>query len=558
MIVPISDIESIQWICPACGSDLHRAVDDALVCAGERAFYRKIDGVWEMLSSERASYFRRFVTEYDEVRRRERRGSPDGEYYRRLPYEDTTGRHARDWQIRAASFECLLENVLSPLEGRAAPVRQVPASPDAQAPSSRPLRILDVGAGNGWMSNRLAQRGHEVWAVDLRRSPTDGLGARVHYESKFTCVRAEFDRLPFGRATFDLIIFNASLHYAESYEQTLKEALRVLRPGGRVVVADTALYDDAGSGERMVQTRKEAFRRVYGFASDALRSEEYLTPSRLRLMSARLGITWSVFEPEFGLRWAVRRIVARLRNRREPARFVVLSGRTDLSANEAVARMAPLRRRVAVGRLGLRLHFITRQRRRLRRDVVERFHGLKLRIPSGIFHPIIFRTGAFLAELILDDLIPTRRHVLDLGAGSGICAVAAAARGARVTAVDINPHAVSATRENADLNGVRIRTLQTDLFDGVGRFDVVLFNPPYFAGKPASSFDLAWRSDDLVERFSRELSAHLTADGYALVVLSSDGRGDEYLRRFEVDGHRLTLVAERRYLSETLSVFRIR
>ena len=408
------------------------------------------------------------------------------------------------------------------------------------------------------MSNRLAHRGHDVWAVDLRRSPTDGLGARVHYDCEFTCVRAEFDRLPFGRATFDLIIFNASLHYAESYEQTLKEALRVIRPGGRVAVLDTALYDVAESGERMVQARMEEFRRVYGLASDALRSEEYLTPSRLRLLSGRLGITWCAFEPEFGLRWAARRLIARIRNMREPARFAVLSGRTNLSANEAIARMAPSRRWVAVGRLGLRLRFIARQRRRRRRDVTERFHGLQLWIPSGVWHPLVFRTGAFLAEHILDGLIPPHRCVLDLGAGSGICAVAAAARGARVTAVDINPRAVNATRENAALNGVKIRVLRSDLFDDVGRFDVILFNPPYFAGEPESSFDLAWRSDDVVERFSRELSGHLTRDGYALVVLSSDGRGDEYLRRFEADGHRLTLVAERRYLSETLSVFRIR
>lgn len=514
-----------------------------MICSADGTSYRRRNGIWNLIPASRTRRFHRFVSEYGTVRKLEGRGSHHAEYFRRLPYADTTGRYARDWRIRARSYSCLVSRVVEPLERRC---------------PGRRLEILDLGAGNGWMSNRLARRGHRVWALDLRVDALDGLGAHVHYDAAFSCIQAEFDRLPFAPESFDLVIFNASLHYSERYEETLKESIRVLREGGRIGVVDTPIYRSAASGARMVAQRKRRFKRAYGCASDAMGSEEYITPLRMRQISAETGITWSIHRPEYGHRWRLRRMAVRIRSRREPARFAVLEGRKHLCAEEAIASIAPRRILQFVGRAGLRLRYVTVQRHRLKREVCEDFRGVRLRIPPGVFHPLIFRTGAFLADLILDDLLAPGSSVLDLGTGSGICAIASAFRSADVTAVDINPKAVAAARQNAERMGVNVSVMESDLFEAVGRFDVVLFNPPYFSGSPQSSFDLAWRSDDVVERFSRALPEHLTEKGYALVVLSSDGRCADHLRRFEMDGHRLTRVAARRYLNETLAVFRLR
>ena len=75
-----------------------------------------------------------------------------------------------------------MERCLSPAEERLA----------------RPLRLLDLGAGNGWLSYHLARRGHEAAAVDLTVNDFDGLGAHVHFDAPFTPVQAEFDHLPFA------------------------------------------------------------------------------------------------------------------------------------------------------------------------------------------------------------------------------------------------------------------------------------------------------------------------------------------------------------------------
>jgi predicted nicotinamide N-methyase len=61
----------------------------------------------------------------------------------------------------------------------------------------------------------------------------------------------------------------------------------------------------------------------------------------------------------------------------------------------------------------------------------------------------------------------TGKHVLDLGSGSGLDAIAAALGGAAsVTAVDIDPIAAAAIALNARANGVRVEILSGDLLDG--------------------------------------------------------------------------------------------
>src|SRR5205823_5411746 len=110
---------------------------------------------------------RQFAHEYTTVRHAEGWGSPDGRYYRALPYRDLTGRNPGIWRIRARTYGALVERVLVPLESQPRGAR-------------RRLKILDLGAGNGWLANRLTQRGHSVTAIDLLDDALDGLGAARH------------------------------------------------------------------------------------------------------------------------------------------------------------------------------------------------------------------------------------------------------------------------------------------------------------------------------------------------------------------------------------------
>jgi ubiquinone/menaquinone biosynthesis C-methylase UbiE len=186
--------------------------------------------------------------------------------------------------------------------------------------------VLDLGAGNGWLSYQLSKRGHTVAAIDLQTNKSDGLGAYAHYDMPFTSIQAEFDHLPFIADQCDVAIFNSSFHYSTQYKTTLTESLRVLQPNGRVIILDTPIYFDAASGAQMVTERQAQFQRAYGFASDAMPSENFLTYRRLNELGLACGIEWQTFKPFRGGRWVVRPWIARLRRRREPAEFLLIVG----------------------------------------------------------------------------------------------------------------------------------------------------------------------------------------------------------------------------------------
>lgn len=168
-------------------------------------------------------------------------------------------------------------------------------------------------------------------------------------------------------------------------------------------------------------------------------------------------------------------------------------------------------------------------RRRVRRVVLEQIGSRIFVVLPEVFNPAVFRSGRVLADYIASapNLIARGPNptALDLGTGCGVQAVFAALRGFKVTASDINPHAVRCARANVLLNRVEdsVRVLEGDLFDPVEgeEFDLVIFNPPFFRGAPKDAFDLAWRSIDGVERFAAGLSGALRTDGLALIMWSS-------------------------------------
>ena len=124
-------------------------------------------------------------------------------------------------------------------------------------------------------------------------------------------------------------VVNASLHYSPDYGITLREALRVLRPRGLLAVVDSPLYRRASSGQAMVREREAAFSRRFGFPSNALASENYLTPARLRDLASLLDVRWNLTYPRHGIRFAIRGWKRLLLGGRESARFPLIAARKD-------------------------------------------------------------------------------------------------------------------------------------------------------------------------------------------------------------------------------------
>ena len=230
---------------------------------------------------------------------------------RQLPYL-AAGPLARQWAVRARTFDAFVTKILRPM------ARRVP----------RPLRVLDLGAGNGWLSWRAALDGHQAVALDVRDDHVDGLGAAAAYlesaHGRFYRVIASFESLPIAGGGFDLVVFNASLHYALDLAATLSEARRVTHVGGRIVVLDSAFYAREADGEQMLMEKRRDAAARFGEQADVLMSFpfiEYLTPARLGAASERLGLAWTRHRVRYPLWYELRPLAARLRGRRAPSRF---------------------------------------------------------------------------------------------------------------------------------------------------------------------------------------------------------------------------------------------
>jgi arsenite methyltransferase len=143
--------------------------------------------------------------------------------------------------------------------------------------------VLDMGCGRGAVLTAVARRlttgqvtGVDIWStrdqsgnareVALRNASREGVSGRVHIET------ADMRALPFPDATFDLVVSSLAIHNIRSNadrKRAIAEGFRVLKPGGRMVIADiraTALYADAlrTLGARDVKRQRLGWRFWWG------------------------------------------------------------------------------------------------------------------------------------------------------------------------------------------------------------------------------------------------------------------------------------------------------
>lgn len=102
-------------------------------------------------------------------------------------------------------------------------------------------RVLDVGCGTGYFARRISpaiEPGGTVVGIDPSRPMLDY--ARRHARANCTFQAAGAQRLPFDDGSFDLVVSSLAFHHfpVDHRAEAVREMFRVLRPGGKVFIAD--------------------------------------------------------------------------------------------------------------------------------------------------------------------------------------------------------------------------------------------------------------------------------------------------------------------------------
>lgn len=222
--------------CPACRAPLDPG---AGVCAAGHSFQVE-GGVLRLLAGESGRQIRAFAAITSAIRVAQGRGL-DPALFPRLPdAPELAGDH--EWRLRRHDL-ALTTRLLG---GRG------------------PLRVLDVGAWNGWLSNRLAAQGHRVTAADYFDDERDGLGARRFYGAPgWRAVQCDLSDLPIlGR--YDAVILNRCLQFAGDPAAFAALALGCVAPGGLLIATGLQLFRDPRRKAREVAELRRLHRARYG------------------------------------------------------------------------------------------------------------------------------------------------------------------------------------------------------------------------------------------------------------------------------------------------------
>lgn len=112
-------------------------------------------------------------------------------------------------------------------------------------------QVLDMGCGAAGKSLYYCSLGAEkvtgVEIVEHYEAEANALAKELGYEDKFRFVRASAFELPFPDGSFDTIIMNDFMEHVSDPKQTLKEALRLIRPTGAIYINFPPYYHPTGA-----------------------------------------------------------------------------------------------------------------------------------------------------------------------------------------------------------------------------------------------------------------------------------------------------------------------
>ncbi|MBN2382077.1 methyltransferase [bacterium] len=189
--------------------------------------------------------------------------------------------------------------------------------------------------------------------------------------------------------------------------------------------------------------------------------------------------------------------------------------------------------------------------------------GIKVRVKPNVFNPSLFLSGMFYAHL-LTTVLPKKqpRRVLELGTGTGLGAIIAARSAEQVHASDINPEAVACARSNVEANQCldTVKLGVGSLFEpwSGNKYDLILFNPPYYIGEAQTPLEqalYAGKALETISNFAMLAGQYLNDRASILLLLSSEAVCSRIIGILNRQGFQWRLIAVSDFFIELFYLF---
>ena len=218
--------------------------------AGKNAFYR-LNAPAELMGLLRKAA--REIPEADEDRQALRLALRQRQDKMRLYFDELAGKFGRQY-VPGRSWKGIAEALLKLMP---------------------PMVIADLGAGEGTLSQLMAQRARKVIAIDNSEKMVEfgAALARKHGIGNLEYRLGDLEDVPIRTRTVDLAFLNQALHHAAHPERAVAEAWRILKPGGRIAILDL--------GRHHFEKAREMYADLWlGFTE--LEIERYLKAARFK------------------------------------------------------------------------------------------------------------------------------------------------------------------------------------------------------------------------------------------------------------------------------------
>ncbi|NJD76810.1 MAG: class I SAM-dependent methyltransferase [Candidatus Methanoperedens sp.] len=138
-------------------------------------------------------------------------------------------------------------------------------------------RVLDLGSGTGNLSLKFLNKGCSVTACDVSQKSLDILNKRAYNNSNLDLILLRDKKLPFENDSFDVVATYSVLHHIPDYLFTVKEMIRVLKPGGYIYIDHEANEDKWKSNALLKEYNNLTKQTIFEHFNKLFRTRELFT-----------------------------------------------------------------------------------------------------------------------------------------------------------------------------------------------------------------------------------------------------------------------------------------